>query len=84
MIFTVGVWGFEKLLGICFAMECMFSIKYRPKYAKNIIGLLEDGTVQSNHFMQYATNIIHRDAFEKISSNDNSVCTFTFCFYRFE
>ena len=56
-------------------MECKFSIKYRPKYAKNIIGLLEDGTVQSNHLMQYATNLIHRDAFEKISSNDNSVAS---------
>ena len=62
MILTVGVWGFEKLLW----MECKtFSIKYRPKYAKNIIGLLEDGTVQSNHLMQYATNLIHRDAFWK-------------------
>ena len=56
-------------------MECKFSIKYRPKYAKNIIGLLEDGTVQSNHLMQYATNLIHRDAFEKISSNDDSVAS---------
>ena len=54
-------------------MECKFSIKYRPKYAKNIIGLLEDGTVQSNHLMQYATNLIHRDAFEKIMCNNNSV-----------